>query len=85
MVTFEPVSRLNSEERGLNRNAKETTPFHRHNTHNQARIFNPFGNDLLMYIARRDFFLAWEASRVYTFLTIAVSDGIFSPAPGRNQ
>ena len=38
-----------------------------------------------MYIARRDFFLSWEACRVYTFLTIAVSDRIFSPAPGRNQ
>ena len=27
-----------------------------------------------MYIARRDFFLSEEASRVYTYLTIAVSD-----------
>ena len=35
-----------------------------------------------MYVARRDFFLSGEASRVYTFLTIAVSDRIFSPAPG---
>ena len=52
---------------------------------NQARISNPFGNYLLMYIARRDFFLSGEASRVYTFLTIAVSDRIFLPAPGRNQ
>ena len=31
-----------------------------------------------MYIARRDFFLSWEASSVYTFLTIAMSDRIFA-------
>jgi len=38
-----------------------------------------------MYIARRDFFLSGEASYVYTDITIAMFDRIFSPVPSRYQ
>ena len=80
-----------SEVSGLNRSVKETTPFrpfHRlsaQNDANDAKIPHPFGNDSLRYIARRDCFLSGEAPFVYTFLTIATFDRIFSPAPGDNQ
>ena len=54
----------------INRSVKKTTPFHHQSTHNDATISNPFGYDVQMFIALRDFFLSGEPSIVYTILTI---------------
>ena len=47
--------------------------------HTTARISNLFDNDLLMYIARRDFFISREAFNVYTDLTICSIERRFQP------